>query len=76
MVVLSPNGSCDPVEFDANGSLFGFEKLPPNPSSNPELKPVLSSSNVVANLSDLNSLSDDPLLKPFDLSLNGSLDDS
>lgn len=72
MAVLSPNGSCAPVEFDANGSLLGFENPPPNPSSNP-LKPVLLSSNVVANLSDLNSLSDVPLLNPFDLSLNESL---
>lgn len=53
-----------------NGSFVFGAKLLPNPSSKPP-KPVLFSSNVVANCLVLSSLCV-PLLKPCDLSLNGS----
>lgn len=56
--------------FAVNGSLVFAAKLFPNPSSKPP-KPLLFSSNVVANWFVLNSLSV-PLLKLCPLSLNGS----
>lgn len=69
-LLLSPNGSCV-VEFAVNGSLVFGVKLLPKPSSKPP-KPLLFSSNVVANWFILDSLCV-PLLKPCALSLNGSV---